>query len=118
VRDAVPSRIRIRHYATAAPGKLSPDYQRGHAQAFDNLVIATINGAPVRVRDIGRAEDGTREQRSAARLNGVPTVILEVRRQSGANTVAVIEGAKKSLALAQKELPPGIGLTVIQDQSR
>ena len=93
-------------------GKLSD------AQAFDNLVIATINGAPVRVRDIGRAEDGTKEQRSAARLNGVPTVILEVRRQSGANTVAVIEGAKKSLALAQKELPAGIGLTVIQDQSR
>ncbi len=93
-------------------GKLSD------AQAFDNLVIATINGAPVRVRDIGRAEDGTREQRSAARLNGVPTVILEVRRQSGANTVAVIEAAKKNLALARKELPAGIGLTVIQDQSR
>ena len=93
-------------------GKLSD------AQAFDNLVIATINGAPVRVRDIGRAEDGTKEQRSAARLNGVPTVILEIRRQSGANTVAVIEGAKKSLALAQHELPAGIGLTVIQDQSR
>ena len=93
-------------------GKLSD------AQAFDNLVIATINGAPVRIRDIGRAEDGTKEQRSAARLNGVPTVILEVRRQSGANTVAVIEGAKKSLALAQNELPAGIGLTVIQDQSR
>ena len=93
-------------------GKLS------NAQAFENLVIATINGAPVRVRDIGRAEDGTKEQRSAARLNGVPTVILEIRRQSGANTVAVIEGAKKSLALAQNELPAGIGLTVIQDQSR
>ncbi|MBI5586365.1 MAG: efflux RND transporter permease subunit [Deltaproteobacteria bacterium] len=93
-------------------GKLSD------AQAFDNLVIATINGAPVRVRDIGRAEDGTREQRSAARLNGVPTVILEVRRQSGANTVAVIEAAKKNMALAQRELPAGIGLTVIQDQSR
>jgi HAE1 family hydrophobic/amphiphilic exporter-1 len=93
-------------------GKLSD------VQAFDNLVIATINGAPVRVRDIGRAEDGTKEQRSAARLNGVPTVVLEVRRQSGANTVAVIESAKKSLAAAQNELPAGIGLTVIQDQSR
>jgi len=93
-------------------GKLSD------AQAFDNLVIATINGAPVRVRDIGRAEDGTKEQRSAARLNGVPTVVLEVRRQSGANTVAVIESAKKSLASAQNELPAGIELTVIQDQSR
>ena len=59
--------------------------------AFNDLVVATVNGAPVRVRDIGHAEDGTKEQRSVARLNGVPTVILEVRRQSGANTVAVIE---------------------------
>ena len=88
------------------------------ARAFDDLVVATIGGASVRVRDLGWAEDGTREQRSTARLNGVPTVVLEVRRQSGANTVAVIEAAKKSLATAVGELPAGVGLTVIQDQSR
>jgi len=40
-------------------------------------------------------------------LNGVPTVVLEVRRQSGANTVAVIEDAKRSLAAAAGELPRG-----------
>ncbi len=49
------------------------------------------------MRDIGWAEDGTKEQRSLARLNGVPTVVLEVRRQSGANTVAVIEAVKANL---------------------
>ena len=87
-------------------------------RAFDDLVVASIGGASVRVRDVGRAEDGTKEQRSTARLNGVPTVVLEVRRQSGANTVAVIEGAKRTLAAAARELPPGAGLTVIQDQSR
>lgn len=87
-------------------------------RAFDDLVVATIGGAPVRIRDIGRTEDGTREQRSTARLNGVPTVVLEVRRQSGANTVAVIEDAKRSLAVATGELPAGVGVTVVQDQSR
>jgi HAE1 family hydrophobic/amphiphilic exporter-1 len=87
-------------------------------RAFDDLVVATIEGAAVRVRDIGRVEDGTMEQRSTARLNGVPTVVLEVRRQSGANTVAVIEAAKQSLVAAAGELPAGVGLTVIQDQSR
>src|SRR5512139_645551 len=86
-------------------------------RSFDDLVVATIQGSPVRVRDIGRAEDGTREQRSTARLNGVPTVVLEVRRQSGANTVAVIEAAKKSIADASSALPAGVGVTVIQDQS-
>jgi HAE1 family hydrophobic/amphiphilic exporter-1 len=87
-------------------------------RAFDDLVVATIGGEPVRVRDIGRAEDGTKEQRSTARLNGVPTVVLEVRRQSGANTVAVIEAAKQALDAAAAELPAGVGVTLIQDQSR
>ncbi len=88
------------------------------AQAFNNLVITTIDGAPIRIRDIGWAKDDTKEQRSTARLNGIPTVVLEVRRQSGANTVAVIESSKKNLKAAMGELPAGLELTVIQDQSR
>ena len=77
------------------------------AQAFNEVVVATVGGVPVRLRDIGRAEDGTREQRSIARLNGAPAVILEVRRQSGANTVATIEAAKVNLAQAGAALPRG-----------
>ncbi len=87
-------------------------------KAFDDLVIATINGVAVRVRDIGHAEDGTKEQRSIARLDGVPTVTLEVRRQSGANTISVIEAAKANLARIAGQLPPGVRLEVIRDQSR
>jgi hydrophobe/amphiphile efflux-1 (HAE1) family protein len=87
-------------------------------RSFNDLVVATINGVPVRVRDIGRAEDGTREQRSAARLDGVPTVVLEVRRQSGENTVAVIEAAKDNLARLRARIPPDVRLEVIRDQSR
>ncbi len=87
-------------------------------KSFNDLVVATINGAPVRIRDIGRAEDGTKEQRSAARLDGVPTVVLEVRRQSGENTVAVIESAKKNLARLQARIPADVRLEVIRDQSR
>ncbi|MGH7264533.1 MAG: efflux RND transporter permease subunit [Candidatus Rokuibacteriota bacterium] len=87
-------------------------------RAFEDLVVATIDGLPIRLRDVGSVEDGTKEQRSTARLDGVPTVVLEVRRQSGANTVAVIEGVKRNLDEVRGELPPGLGLTVIQDQSR
>ena len=76
------------------------------ANQFNDLVIATRNGSPIRVRDIGRAEDGTKEQRSFARLNGVPTVVLEVRRQSGANTVAVIEAAKAASNGSRRACPP------------
>ena len=87
------------------------------ADQFNDLVIATRNGAPIRVRDIGRAEDGTKEQRSFARLNGVPTVVLEIRRQSGANTVAVIEAARASLDRIRPQLPPGVTMELVRDQS-
>src|SRR5689334_6223711 len=85
---------------------------------FSDLVIATRNGSPIRVRDIGYAEDGTKEQRTLSRLNGVPTVTIAVRRQSGANTVAVIEAAKVSMTRIATQLPPDVKLEVIRDQSR
>ncbi|MCI0447594.1 efflux RND transporter permease subunit, partial [bacterium] len=88
------------------------------AQGFNELVIATINGAPVRVQDIGWAEDGTKEQRSVSRLNGIPAVTLEVRRQSGANTIAVIEACKANIEKIRAQIPPDVKLEVIRDQSR
>ena len=87
-------------------------------KTFSDLVITNIKGVPVRVRDIGWAEDGTKEQRSLARLNGVPTVTLEVRRQSGANTIEVIEGVKAALARIAPQMPGDVKLEIIRDQSR
>jgi hydrophobic/amphiphilic exporter-1 (mainly G- bacteria), HAE1 family len=88
------------------------------ARQFEDLVIANINGAPVRLRDIGRVEDGTKEQRSLARLNGVPTVTLDIRRQSGANTIEVINGIKRELPRVASQLPSDVKLEIIRDQSR
>ena len=87
------------------------------ARDFNDLVVTTIKGAPIRVRDIGYAEDGTKEARSTSRLNGKPTVILEIRRQSGANTVEVIEGVKASLQKISAQLPPDVKLQMLEDQS-
>lgn len=96
-------------------------------KAFNELVIANINGQPIRVHDVGYAEDGTHEMRSIARLWKTPppgekptpltTVTLEIRRQSGANTVEVIEGAKEALKKIEPELPPDVKMEVIRDQS-
>lgn len=88
------------------------------AEAFNDLVIKTVHGAPIRVRDIGYAEDGTKEQRSVSRLNGVPTVVLDVRRQIGANTVELIDGVKANLDRVRAEVPAGVRLEIIRDQSR
>jgi HAE1 family hydrophobic/amphiphilic exporter-1 len=85
---------------------------------FDELVISNVNGVPVKLRDVGRVEDGTKEQRSFSRLNGVPTVTLDIRRQSGANTVEVINGLKAVLPRVGSQLPDDVKLEVIRDQSR
>ncbi|MEP6717998.1 MAG: efflux RND transporter permease subunit, partial [bacterium] len=87
-------------------------------RAFEDLVVANVNGSPIRIRDVGRVEDGTKEQRSLARLNGVPTVTLEIRRQSGANTIDVINGIKRELPRVTSQLPGDVKVEVIRDQSR
>src|SRR2546423_186678 len=87
-------------------------------RGFNDLVVSNIDGAAVRLRDVGRVEDGTKEQRSLARLNGVPTVTLEIRRQSGANTIEVINGIKNALPRIQAQLPSDVKLELIRDQSR
>ena len=85
---------------------------------FNDLVIATVNGTPVRVRDIGMAEDGTKEARTTARLDDNPTVILEIRRQSGANSIEVIKAVKENLKRVQAQLPADVKMEIIRDQSR
>lgn len=85
---------------------------------FAELPVKTIKGVPIKLSDVGYIEDGTKEQRSVARLNGVPTVSLEVRRQSGSNTIAVIEAAKKNLQKIKAQLPADVKVEIIRDQSR
>jgi HAE1 family hydrophobic/amphiphilic exporter-1 len=87
-------------------------------RAFEDLMIANVSGSPIRMRDVAHVEDGTKEQRSIARLNGVPTVTLEIRRQSGANTIEVIEGIKRELPRVTGQLPADVKMEVIRDQSR
>jgi HAE1 family hydrophobic/amphiphilic exporter-1 len=85
---------------------------------FNELVVATINNAPVRISDIGYAEDGHKEQRTAAKYDGKDAVALEIRRQSGANTIEVVNNVKSRLARVRQLLPEGVNLDIVQDQSR
>lgn len=85
---------------------------------FNDLVVATINGAPVRIRDIGYAEDGHKEQRTMATFDGREAVALEVRRQSGANTMQVVANVNARLERVRQLLPAGVKLETLQDQSR
>lgn len=84
---------------------------------FNDLVIAYDKGAPVRLRDIGKAEDGMEERRSIVRFNGIPAVGMGVQKQSGTNTVAVVNLVKQEIAKINKTLPPGMTLNIAIDQS-
>jgi HAE1 family hydrophobic/amphiphilic exporter-1 len=85
---------------------------------FDKLVITTVKGSPVYLRDIARVEDGFEEPRSMARLDGNASVSLLVRKQSGTNTVQVADTIKARLEEIRTQLPPDVHADVIRDQSR
>lgn len=89
-----------------------------HSRLFPDLVVSTVNGSPVRLSDLGQVHDSTKDVRTMARLNGQPAVVLQVQRQSGENTVAVIDSVKKMLPRCQDLLPDDVKVEVIQDQSR
>jgi HAE1 family hydrophobic/amphiphilic exporter-1 len=85
---------------------------------FETLVVTSVNGAPVYLRDIARIEDGFEERRSLARQDGHAAVSLLVRKQSGTNTVAMADTIKENLEDIRAQLPPDIHADVIRDQSR
>jgi HAE1 family hydrophobic/amphiphilic exporter-1 len=84
---------------------------------INDLVVAYDKGAPVRLRNIGKAEDGMEEKRSLVRYNGIPAVAMGVQKQSGTNTVAVANLVKAEIEKIRKTLPPGISLNIAMDQS-
>ena len=88
------------------------------SRQYENLVVTTVDGMPIRIGDLGEAVDLQKEIRTVARFDGQQAVVLTVQRQSGTNTVEVIDGVKAKLAQAEALLPPDVKLNLLQDQSR
>jgi HAE1 family hydrophobic/amphiphilic exporter-1 len=84
---------------------------------FNQLIVAEKGGYPITLAQIARVEDGIEEQRSFSLLNGEPALALQVQKQSGANTVEVADNVKGGLKRLQAEMPPGVELRVVQDNS-
>lgn len=85
---------------------------------FLDLIVANRNDQPIRIRDIGRVEDGVEEPRGLSRLDGENAVSLIVQKQSGLNTVEVVHAVKARLAKITPFLPADIKTVIIRDQSR
>jgi HAE1 family hydrophobic/amphiphilic exporter-1 len=93
---------------------------RGRVQSvaeFGEIVIREKDGHPVRIVDVARVEDGQADVETAANVNGEGTVVLNIRRQSGTNTVEVAREVKARLESLKTSLPTGYNLRVVRDQS-
>jgi HAE1 family hydrophobic/amphiphilic exporter-1 len=84
---------------------------------FNHVAVSTRGDYPVKLSDIGYAEDSSEELRTSARLNGEPAVTLIVAKQSGTNTVAVADEIKARLKEIEPTLPANVRTQVIGDSS-
>ncbi|HEY2323967.1 MAG TPA: efflux RND transporter permease subunit [Thermoanaerobaculia bacterium] len=84
---------------------------------FANVAIQSKNGYTVKIGDVAHIEDSVAEPESVATVNGNSAVVLNVRKQSGTNTVEVVNHLKEQIAEIQKGLPKGWKMQVVRDQS-
>ncbi len=85
---------------------------------FLRAPVGRRDGVQLYVQDVATVTDGTEEAKSAALLNGRPAVGLDILKQSGTNTVKVADDIGKAVAALRKELPPGVELAVVRDNSQ
>ncbi|MCR4819899.1 MAG: efflux RND transporter permease subunit, partial [Elusimicrobiales bacterium] len=84
---------------------------------FKDIVVSTVKNTPIRISDIARVEDTGETEESLSFLNGKPSVTLAVKKQSGSNTVAVVNNIRERLADLETMLPSDINLKIVGDQS-
>ena len=84
---------------------------------FGDIVIKTVNGFPVKMRDVARIEEGAAEERTAVRLNGRPAISAGVIRQATANPLELSAGVRAMIPKLQSDLPPGITIDIANDNS-
>ncbi|MDX2033837.1 MAG: efflux RND transporter permease subunit [Blastocatellia bacterium] len=84
---------------------------------FSDIIIKNLTGSPIRLRDIGRVEDDIQEPRTHASIDRKPAILMDIRRQSGTNTVKIIDNIRGKLKQIERELPAGFSLRITRDQS-
>ena len=84
---------------------------------FNDIIVANVNGTPIRIRDLGRVEDSFADPITWNMIHGKEAVVLDIRRQTGTNTLEVIDAAKAKIAQLKGTLPAGISIQIIRDNS-
>ena len=87
-------------------------------EQFADIVVAQRNGAPVRLGQLARIQDGAQELESLALYNGERTLVLSVQKAQDENTIEVVNGLNRVVAELDQDLPPGIMLETIAHTAR
>jgi len=85
---------------------------------FNNLILKTEGGRIIRLRDVGRAELGPRNERTVLKRNGVPMVLVVARPQPGANYISITDEFKRRVDHITRTLPADIEVAPAFDASR
>jgi hydrophobic/amphiphilic exporter-1 (mainly G- bacteria), HAE1 family len=99
-------------YAVVSQGQLT------NAAQFGGLVVAYRNGAPVRLRDLGRVIDSVQDTKQASWYNGERAIVLAIQRQPGTNTVAVADRVKAAVDQLRPQLPASVDISTLYDRSQ
>ncbi len=102
---------KARTYTVKSTGKLA------RAADFNSLIIAYRDGQPVRFSEIGRAVDSVENEKVRSWLNGNQAILLGVFRQPGSNTVETVRRVRALLPEIERQAPPGVTVTVLNDRS-
>ncbi len=94
------------------------DARMERPEDFGRIIVARKNGAPVRLDQVARVNDGAQEVESLALYNGQRTLLLSVQKSQGENTIEVVDGLNAAVAELKNQLPPGVRLESIGDSSR
>ena len=87
------------------------------ASEFADLIVATRNGDPVRLKDVATVEDSYQSVKTAGSYNGERSIVLLVQRQPNANTVEVVDAVRKLLPRFQSQVPASIKINLVNDRS-
>ncbi|HEX4893255.1 MAG TPA: efflux RND transporter permease subunit [Hyphomicrobiaceae bacterium] len=88
------------------------------AAYFRPVIVAWRNGAPVRLQDIARVDDGVENEEARAEFNGTRSIVVSIQRQPDANTVAVTDAVKAMIPQFRADLPPTINIDILSDRSQ
>ena len=84
---------------------------------FSDITIKSVNGFPVKIRDVARVQEAAADERSAVRLNGREAISAGVIRQATANPLSLSAGVREMIPKLQADLPPGMTIDVANDNS-